>query len=197
MNIKRIAIEKLKPALYNPRKDLKTGDPEYEKLKTSIDEFGFIEPIVWNETTGNVISGHQRLKVLKDRGEKEVDVVIVDFDKKKEKLANIALNKISGDWEFTMLADLLQELDAGDLDITISGFDLPELENIALWNKPLPENIPDVDLKGEHLPNNNYLVIIFNDKESFLKIRDKLSLSKMQRSVYFNEFIEKINAPTS
>lgn len=63
MKIEKIEIEKLNPAKYNPRKDLKPGDAEYEKLKRSIEEFGYVEPIVWNKHTGNMISGHQRLKV--------------------------------------------------------------------------------------------------------------------------------------
>lgn len=68
MNLQKIAIDKLKLAKYNPRKDLKPGDPEYEKLKRSILEFGYVEPIVWNSRTGNVVGGHQRLKILKEQG---------------------------------------------------------------------------------------------------------------------------------
>jgi len=150
MDIRRIAIEKLKAADYNPRKDLKPGDPEYEKLKNSIEEFGFIEPIVWNETTGNVIGGHQRLKVMKDRGEKEVEAVVVNFDEAKEKLANLALNKVAGEWDFTKLADLLQELDTGDVDLSISGFDEIDLEKIATYTpKDLDKDIGELDLKNE------------------------------------------------
>lgn len=64
MNIEKISVEKLLPAKYNPRKDLQPGDPEFEKLKRSITEFGYVEPIIWNKRTGVVIGGHQRLKVL-------------------------------------------------------------------------------------------------------------------------------------
>lgn len=67
MEIREVPVEKLNPAAYNPRKDLKPGDPEYEKLKRSLDTFGCVEPIVWNERTGNVVGGHQRLKVLKNQ----------------------------------------------------------------------------------------------------------------------------------
>ena len=42
MNIDKISIKKLIPADYNPRKDLKPGDPEYEKLKHSIEQFGYV-----------------------------------------------------------------------------------------------------------------------------------------------------------
>ena len=66
--IKRISIEQLVPAPYNPRVDLKPGDPEYEKLQCSINEFGCVEPVVWNKRSGYAISGHQRLKVLQTSG---------------------------------------------------------------------------------------------------------------------------------
>jgi len=59
---------RLNPAAYNPRRDLKPGDKDYEKLKRSIEEFGFVEPVVWNRRTGFVVGGHQRLKVLLDMG---------------------------------------------------------------------------------------------------------------------------------
>ncbi len=99
MLIEKIPAAKLNPASYNPRKDLKPGDKEYEKLKRSIAEFGYVEPVIWNKTTGNVVGGHQRLKVLLDLGQTEIDCVIVELDDKREKALNLALNKIQGDWD--------------------------------------------------------------------------------------------------
>ena len=72
MNIQKISVEKLNPAAYNLRKDLKPGDKEYEKLKRSIEEFGYVEPVIWNQKTGNVVGGHQRLKVLLDLGKRRI-----------------------------------------------------------------------------------------------------------------------------
>ena len=69
----------LLPADYNPRKDLQPGDPEYEKLKHSIEQFGYVEPVIWNRTTGRVVGGHERLKVLMDIGLSEVDCVVVEL----------------------------------------------------------------------------------------------------------------------
>ena len=111
MQIEKHAVEELKAAEYNPRKDLKPGDPEYEKLKRSIQEFGYVEPVIWNRRTGRVVGGHQRLKVMKDLGYTEVDCVVVDLEEPQEKALNIALNKISGEWDTTLLADLLRDLD--------------------------------------------------------------------------------------
>ena len=94
MEIQKITINKLIPATYNPRKDLKPGDAEYQKIKKSILEFGFVSPLVVNKDM-TVIGGHQRLKVLQELGVESVECIIVDLDKTKEKALNVALNKIS------------------------------------------------------------------------------------------------------
>ncbi len=130
MEIKRIPVEQINPAPYNPRKDLKPGDPEYEKLRRSIQEFGFVEPLVWNKRTGNLVGGHQRLKVLIEQGVREVEVSVVDLDDQRERALNIALNKISGDWDNEKLKDLLEELDTGDFDIELTGFTEAEIEDL-------------------------------------------------------------------
>lgn len=116
MKIERRKVDELKAAGYNPRKDLRPGDAEYEKLKRSIQEFGYVEPVIWNKRTGTVVGGHQRLKVMKDLGYEEVDCVVVDLDEKKEKALNIALNKISGEWDNDLLANLLKDLDGSGYD---------------------------------------------------------------------------------
>ena len=88
MRIKQIAISDLTPADYNPRKDLQPGDTDYDKLKRSLSEFGYVEPVIWNKTTGNIVGGHQRLKVLADLGYKTVDCVVVELDETREKALN-------------------------------------------------------------------------------------------------------------
>lgn len=94
MEIQKIVINKLIPATYNPRKNLKPNDLEYQKIKKSILEFGFVSPLVVNKDM-TVIGGHQRLKVLQELGFESVECIIVDLDKTKEKALNVALNKIS------------------------------------------------------------------------------------------------------
>ena len=130
MNIEKKNVKDLLPADYNPRKDLKPGDPEYEKLKRSIEQFGYVEPVIWNEKTGRVVGGHQRLKVLTDMGITEVDVVVVDMDTEKEKALNIALNKISGEWDTEKLALVIADLQGTDFDVSLTGFDPEELEDL-------------------------------------------------------------------
>jgi len=147
MVIEKKRISDLLPASYNPRKDLKAGDAEYEKLKRSIEQFGYVEPIIWNKHTSNVVGGHQRLKVLKESGIEELDCVIVDLPKEKEKALNIALNKISGDWDKNKLALLITDLQAEDFDISLTGFDAEEIDD--LFKDTLKEGIKDDEFDVE------------------------------------------------
>jgi DNA modification methylase len=133
MEVRKVPIDKLVPAGYTPRKDLKPGDPEYEKLKRSMDEFGYVEPIIWNKQTGHVVGGHQRLKILQAQGEQAVDCVVVDMEENKEKALNIALNKISGEWDDEKLKILLEELTAINMQ-DITGFTEDELKDILNGN---------------------------------------------------------------
>lgn len=133
----------LLPADYNPRKDLKPGDAEYEKLKRSIEQFGYVEPVIWNKTTGRVVGGHQRLKVLMDMGMTEVDCVVVEMDEDKEKALNIALNKISGDWDKDKLALLIADLQGADFDVSLTGFEPAEIDD--LFKDTLKDGVKDDD----------------------------------------------------
>jgi len=131
MKIQKIPITKINPAPYNPRIDLKPGDPEYEKLKRSIINFGYVEPLVWNERTSNLVGGHQRLKILIEEGFGEVEVSVVDLSLEEEKVLNIALNKIKGNWDEDKLAKVLEDIKANvDIDVTLSGFDIPEIDQV-------------------------------------------------------------------
>lgn len=143
MQIEKLKTSLLLPADYNPRKDLKSGDPEYEKLKRSIEQFGYVEPVIWNKTTGKVVGGHQRLKVLLDLGLTEVECVIIEMDEEKEKALNIALNKISGDWDKNKLALLIADLQGADFDVSLTGFEPAELD--ALFKDSLKEGVQDDD----------------------------------------------------
>lgn len=129
MNIQILKIENLKPAEYNPRKDLTPEDEEYQKIKNSLTEFGYVAPVIVNADM-TVIGGHQRLKVLKELGYTEIECNIVDLDKNKEKALNIALNKITGEWDNGKLEELLAELKEADIDMDMTGFSFDEVDNI-------------------------------------------------------------------
>lgn len=131
MDIRVISIEQINAAAYNPRVDLQPGDPEYEKLKRSIEEFGYVEPIVWNERTGNMVGGHQRYKIMvHEQGHTELAVSVVDLDDQQERLLNIALNKVSGDWDEEALTQLLVDLQQDGADISLAGFDEVDLKQM-------------------------------------------------------------------
>lgn len=128
MKFENMKLSELHPAEYNPRVELKPGMEEYEKLKQSILEFGFVDPPIFNKRTGNLVGGHQRVSVAKDLGIGEIEVSIVDLPIEKEKALNIALNKISGQWDEDKLALLLNELDENELNI--SGFTDKEIQEV-------------------------------------------------------------------
>lgn len=142
----RRSIDDLNPAEYNPRKRLQPGDEEYERLKTSIQTFGYVDPIIIN-ADGTVIGGHQRLFVLRDLGYSEADVAVVDLSKADEKALNIALNKISGEWDEEKLAEIFAELDAEGYDLSLTGFGEDEYAGIvsALTDSLQVEELGDLD----------------------------------------------------
>lgn len=149
MQWKTLSVDALRPAAYNPRKKLKAGDKEHEKIKNSILEFGYVEPIIVNYDM-TVIGGHQRLTVLKDLGYTEVQCVEVHIeDENKVKALNIALNKITGAWNEQLLADLIVDLQSANFNTDFTGFEAPEIEQLfsKVHNKDIKED--DFDVEAE------------------------------------------------
>lgn len=149
MQWQTLGLNTLRPAAYNPRKKLKPGDKEYEKIKNSILEFGYVEPIIVNYDM-TVIGGHQRLTVLRDLGYTEAQCVVLHIeDENKVKALNIALNKITGAWNEQLLADLLVDLRAVDFNTDLTGFEAPEIEQLfsKVHNKKVKED--DFDVEAE------------------------------------------------
>lgn len=131
MRIKKMAIADIEPASYNPRQDLQPGDPEYEALEASLLEFDIVEPLIYNERTGNLVGGHQRLKVLQARGDTTVEVSVVDLPLEKEKVLNLALNKTGGTWDTPKLTALLTDLEPLNLNLKATGFTLKEIKRLT------------------------------------------------------------------
>lgn len=146
MEFKKLKIADLRPADYNPRKALKPGDSEYEKIKNSIAEFGYVEPVIVNSDM-TIIGGHQRVTVLQDLGYSEIDCIVIEIDKTKEKALNIALNKITGEWNKELLADLIADLQDSDFDVGVTGFEPPEIEQLfnTVHDKKIEEDEFDVE----------------------------------------------------
>ena len=144
MTIRKVPVTALKPSKYNPRKDLKPGDPAYEKIKRSLHDFGYVDPVIWNEVTGNIVGGHQRYKVLTAEGATEINCVVVHIENPQdEKTLNIALNKAVGEWEPKALADLLSDLQLSGYDVGATGFDAAEVDE--LFSKVHDKDVKDDD----------------------------------------------------
>ena len=128
MNLTKVKIDDIKLAKYNPRKNLEPGMEEYEKIRMSIERFGYVDPIIANKRTGNIVGGHQRWKVLKNLGYIEIDIIYIDVDNKTEKALNLALNKISGDWDMVKLKDVLAEFERDE--VVFTGFAIDEIDEL-------------------------------------------------------------------
>jgi ParB-like chromosome segregation protein Spo0J len=126
-------ISELQPASYNPRK---ISSDALGRLTKSLSELGNLQPITWNAKTGNIVGGHQRLKCYSALQKEEVEVWAVWLDEAQEKAANIALNKLSGEFDLPALKDLIEELDTGEIDLDITGFGADELCELMEQTKP-------------------------------------------------------------
>lgn len=143
MKLEKISLVDLNPAEYNPRK---ISDQELLKLENSINEFGLVDPIIINLKNNKIIGGHQRYEALYNKYTADNDFqpelnlirlgdigwVFEDTELKigseaQEKALNLALNKISGEWDTVKLQPLLEEIQLSNLDISLTGFDEIEL----------------------------------------------------------------------
>lgn len=133
MKIEKVNIQDLISPAYNPR-DITPA--EMEKLKTSIEEFGYVALIIVNEVNNHIVGGNQRYEVLKELGYDEVDVVYVhEEDENREKALNIALNKISGEWDEVKLNQIFTDMKLAGFDkINLTGFEEYEVQELSFIN---------------------------------------------------------------
>ncbi len=117
--IEKMKLSELQEADYNPRA---ITDRAKAGLKTSMERFGFVEPIVWNKRTGTVVGGHQRLQILRESGAKEASVCVVDFDEIDEKALNLTLNNPEIQGDFDELAEDLLEAIKSEMPKDFEGF---------------------------------------------------------------------------
>lgn len=156
MKIEKAKIDTLISPDWNPRQ---ITENELEKLETSLNEFGYIEPIIVNDVNNHIVGGNQRCKALKTLGYTEVDVVYVHIeDMAREKACNVALNKISGDWDNDKLKIVLEDIELSDIDISLTGFEELELTEMEVYEEPSTEDIvednyepeEDIEVNVEH-----------------------------------------------
>ena len=173
MQIRKIPLDQLQPAPYNPRVRLEPGSPGYRRLERSLREFDLVQPIVWNEQTGHIVAGHQRVEILKHRGETEVDAVVVRLPLEREKALNITLNnaQVGSDWDAGKLVDVLAELDRlNEFDATLTGFDADDLKDLLF--APAADAAPPDD--EDEAAENNIRVVLEIPPEQWDDVRPAL-----------------------
>ena len=123
------------------------GDAEYENLKIHGD-LRLCGTHCLEQADREHCRRSPTLKILQDQGHTEIECVVVDLDETEEKALNVALNKVSGEWDLPKLADLISELDNGIFDITLTGFDAAEIEDLfsKVHDKDVKED--DFDLSA-------------------------------------------------
>lgn len=128
MRIESLPLAEVEDSYYNPREVLRPGDPDYEQIKASIEKYGIVEPLVYNERTGRLVGGHQRKRVLQELGYVEAPFSIVDLSDEEEKALNIALNR-GGRWDLDGLSSLLDEIRNGDL-LPVTGYTSEQVDEL-------------------------------------------------------------------
>ncbi|MGL6073938.1 MAG: ParB N-terminal domain-containing protein [Fimbriiglobus sp.] len=144
MKVQNMPVTALIPAPYNPRKPLAPNSPAYQKLKQGLVEFGLVEPLVWNETSGHLVGGHARLAILRELGWQTIPVVVVNLEENREKALNLLLNNLEaqGRYDPAKLAEVLQSLQ-GLPELEMTGFDEGMLQNLQFeppTEPPIPES---------------------------------------------------------
>lgn len=126
MDVETVKIDTLISPDYNPRHI--TPDA-MESLKKSLNEFGYVAPIIVNKHNNHILAGNQRVTALKELGYDEVDVVYTNIeDLNREKALNIRLNNLSGDWDIGKLDTIFQDLELDGFDLTLTGFATDNLQ---------------------------------------------------------------------
>lgn len=166
IELRTLPIDQLIPAPYNPRKVLSPKSPAYRKLKASIESFGLVEPLVWNERTGHIVGGHARLRILRDLGIDEVPVSVVQLTDEREKALNIVLNNLEaqGRYDSKRLHELLEPL-ANTPEFDLTGFDPTILDALHFEPDPLPE----ADTSG-----NTIEITLATDAETYERMKARL-----------------------
>lgn len=174
MNISNIPIGNLNPAVYNPRR---ISRDMLQSLKNNIKEFGLVDPVIVNKDM-TIIGGHQRFKACLELGFKEVPCVVLDLSKSKEKALNLALNKITGEWDRTKLEKLLKDIE--EVDLSYTGFDSEELDKFL---QDLQPDTPEYDIAPRMMEEYDYIVLFFREKLDFQVAIDHFGIKKQKEDM--------------
>ena len=195
MKIEEVDIDSLKPASYNPRN---IDAEEMASLKRSLKQFGFVDPAIIRKKDNMIIGGHQRIEAAKNLGWDKVPVIVMDVSANDAKLLNVALNKISGDWDDVKLASLLKELKYdSSVDELLTGFSEEELDTL-LWDlgqddldEELREEDPDkLDTPEVYDERDVRVIVLSYPLQSYDGIVDKLN--KLVKSLEVESYSEVV-----
>ena len=147
MEIKTVKISELKPHPKNPRVH---PDSAIDKLVRSIKEYGWTNPVLVS-ADGYVLAGHARLKAAEKAGISEVPVIYLPLEGARAEAYLIADNRLQDetDWDYEKLKDLLQDLDTGEFDLELTGFDMGEIENLIAQFAPEESEVEEDDFDPE------------------------------------------------
>jgi hypothetical protein len=187
MKLEKVKIDDLISPEYNPRQ---ISSVELEKLKTSLNEFGYISPIIVNEYNNHIVGGNQRCLALKQLGYTMIDVIYINEpDINKEKALNIRLNNLSGEWDKNKLQNILDDLKLQEFDVSLTGFDI-EVQKFEFDDDPLIYDTPTsdiVDMRGgdqEETVDESYFEIPDDEPEYDESIADTVESITCPRCGY-------------
>lgn len=150
LTIKRMKLDDLRPHPRNPRSHPEPGSPEWDVLKASLAS-DYFDPVVFNKRNKLLVSGHLRVKVLKDLGYTHADCAIVDYDERTHVARMLAANKLIGEDDAAAVKDLLLELDEANFDLSLTGFEAGEIETMMTACAPSAED-QDAEKDGDGEP---------------------------------------------
>ena len=186
--LENISVDRLIPHPDNPRVNLTKGMPLYEKLYQSIKHHTYIDPIIWNESTGHILAGHQRFQVLKDMADEdgtpltEIPVIVVNLEESEERTFMVNSNKVSGMWDTEKLAELFRKLEEDDLQYT--GFDDFEIQSL-LNDDSVNEDIDIIDEEIEDNESHAFTVtLVCENDDDIAYLKDKFNESMKLKRKY-------------
>ena len=199
MIIKNVQIDSIYPYPENPR-EIEEG--QFEKLKKSLTEFGFVEPLVVNlredssfkdkEKVLTVVGGNMRLRAAKSLGLKEVPIFEINISKHKEAILNIGLNRIVGKWDISKLEKMVYELSDKELNLDL------ELTGLENWELQLYNPAEDIDdeevasIVGTDEKPTYILKVVFANEEDFTKTSRIIGGDKRVRNIVRGEKLIKL-----
>lgn len=142
-----VPLEKLVPYVNNARTHL---PEQITKLRSSLREFGFINPVIIDRDYG-IIAGHGRVLAAKEEGITEVPCVFVDYLTEAQKKAYIlADNRFAQDagWDEELLRIEIESLQGADFDVSLTGFEEQEIADLFAGDEDKNAKDDDFDLSA-------------------------------------------------